>query len=412
MRSVVFFLVFFISAGAVSLTAQVENDGPEQKRYLVEVLTVGPGPSISSVWGHTALRIKDYRKGSDLVYDYGHFRFTSTFIADILTGQAYYWLGRRSYNSFLNKYNRLKRRVISQRITVADERVDLLVERLEKNMLPANRKYLYDSLKDNCTTRIRDAVNFLTAGGLEYLKKQKSDETFRTLSDSMLQAYPQFHLAVNLVYNHRSDAPISRWQALFLPQRLLQTLNKAASKEPAIGRSVNVLLFKNTPDPGSSGTFRWVIAFLSVFIIWALFFLLPALLIKFRPGKARLLQRLHYTGVIVVSLVATIAGGVMLSLWQAPFDYYRGNFNLLVFNPLWLIYLYAFKPAAQPGRAFMALSFLPILMTLAHYLLILIYDQQAAVYTAIAFLMQSGIMISAYYLYRGKYNVLFNSRRN
>ena len=69
------------------------------------LITCEPGKDIYSLFGHTAIRIKDTIRGKDLVFNYGIFDFSSDkFIWKFVKGETYYMLGIQDFDSFMNAY--------------------------------------------------------------------------------------------------------------------------------------------------------------------------------------------------------------------------------------------------------------------------------------------------------------------
>ncbi|MFM2376691.1 MAG: hypothetical protein RLZZ165_1788, partial [Bacteroidota bacterium] len=65
------------------------------------VLTCSPGTELYSVFGHTALRIRDPRAQLDWVWNYGVFEFdTPNFILKFARGRLRYYVLSYSYRHF------------------------------------------------------------------------------------------------------------------------------------------------------------------------------------------------------------------------------------------------------------------------------------------------------------------------
>ena len=79
MKCKIFTILFFFSTVLAA----------ETKDYVISVLTIGQGSSLSDSFGHSAIRVQDKSKNYDLVFNYGVYDFNdpnfySNFIKDTL----------------------------------------------------------------------------------------------------------------------------------------------------------------------------------------------------------------------------------------------------------------------------------------------------------------------------------------
>src|SRR5690606_18888205 len=107
-----------------------------------------------------AIRVQYPHGGPDLAYNFGTFRFDSPWlILDFLTGKFEYWLSVSSFDNTLRHYQEANRDVEEQLLALGNPTAWDVAEQLRTNALPENRFYLYDYYRDNCSTRVRDAIN-------------------------------------------------------------------------------------------------------------------------------------------------------------------------------------------------------------------------------------------------------------
>ena len=125
----------------------------------VYLLTCAPGTETYSHWGHSALRIVDSEKNTDLVYNWGVFDFsTPNFVWKFAKGRLDYMLGVYSYKRFIQEYFLEERWVNQQKINLEPEETSSCLCLLAENLKPENIKYRYDFFYDDCSTRIRDLL--------------------------------------------------------------------------------------------------------------------------------------------------------------------------------------------------------------------------------------------------------------
>ena len=81
----------------------------------VSILTCDPGIDVYSMYGHTAIRVKDEAQHIDDVFNYGLFSFDAPdFMYRFAKGQTDYLMGGEKYGSFMREYIEDKRSVYEQ----------------------------------------------------------------------------------------------------------------------------------------------------------------------------------------------------------------------------------------------------------------------------------------------------------
>ncbi len=126
----------------------------------ISILTCSPGDEVYSVFGHSAIRIKDKDQSLDWVYNFGMFDFESpNFTFKFIRGKLKYYLGIQKTKDFLEQYTRQDRLVIEQKLNLSEKQKIQFITRLNFLYRPENRQYYYSFLKKNCSTEIRDLLS-------------------------------------------------------------------------------------------------------------------------------------------------------------------------------------------------------------------------------------------------------------
>lgn len=194
----------------------------------VYLLTCGPGTETYSVYGHSALRIVDPQKGSDLVYNWGVFDFsTPNFAWKFAKGRLDYMLDTESYDYFLKTYFLEERWVISQKFNLNQSEIRRLSALIAENLKPENIRYRYDFLYDNCSTRIRDLIERAVGDSLLYPQPENIKEmpTFRDLTGEFQKGYPWYQFGVDLLMGSPVDKKAGLRDRMFLPLYLQSGLS-------------------------------------------------------------------------------------------------------------------------------------------------------------------------------------------
>jgi hypothetical protein len=207
--------------------------GPPPPRYLIEVLTFGPGDHPFTRFGHDAIRVVDRLAQQDVVYNFGTFSITPGLISDFLAGRLRYWLSVSATGPALDEYRLENRSIEAQGLALAPEAAAALVRRLEVNALPQNRAYRYDYFRDNCATRVRDVLDAVTGGAVHAAALGAATETLRGQALRMAADDVPFYLALSIVLGPAADRQSDAWAEDFLPQMLQRTLRLTRLSDPA-----------------------------------------------------------------------------------------------------------------------------------------------------------------------------------
>ena len=91
---------------------------------------------------------------------------------------------------------------------------------LEWNDTEANRGYYYNYYLDNCSTRVRDAIDRALGGQLKaQFDTMPSGHTWRWETRRILGWNLPLYVVINLALGHPVDTEMTAWQAMFLPLR-------------------------------------------------------------------------------------------------------------------------------------------------------------------------------------------------
>lgn len=193
----------------------------------VSVMTMGPGEHPFTRFGHNAILLEWEGSGArkDAVYNFGTFAFDGAKgIADFMNGRFRYWLSVSSLERTLRAYGRAGRSLTVQELRLTESERDELLKKLDQNALPEHRYYDYDYYRDNCSTRVRDALDGLLGGQLAAGVTGPGSLSFRQHTLRLLGDAPFVYAGLDLALGAPTDRPTTRWEELFLPQELHDAL--------------------------------------------------------------------------------------------------------------------------------------------------------------------------------------------
>jgi hypothetical protein len=225
----------------------------------VSVLTMGPGDHPFTRFGHNALLLEwdSGRPSRNLVYNFGTFEFDGLRgVRDFMAGRFRYWLSVSDLQATVLAYGVAHRSVTAQELELTpDERAELATQ-LAENALPEHRDYDYDYYLDNCSTRVRDAIDRVLVGGLRRGVVGPGKLTFREHTLRLVSGTPWLYFGLDIALGTPTDRPTTRWQELFLPQELHDALSHATrelngQRVPLVKRERGLLQADGAPPPSA-----------------------------------------------------------------------------------------------------------------------------------------------------------------
>jgi ketosteroid isomerase-like protein len=207
---------------ALSLVVSSSAAGRPPGRPEVVLLTMGPGESLYSRFGHAALMVR-WPAAPSLVFNYGYTNFNSPdLVWDFLRGRARFWVARARFPSTINDYAMQDRTLYYQELKLDPAKQARLAHMLVEGARPENRYYVYHHFHDNCSTRLRDLVDRVTEGAVrqQLVGRPGPDATLRELVRRGFAGDVGLLLIVDLLLGRTVDRRLDAWEATFLPREL------------------------------------------------------------------------------------------------------------------------------------------------------------------------------------------------
>jgi hypothetical protein len=297
------------------------------------MLTILPGEAVYSEFGHSAFRVRDPGRDIDRLYNYGTFAFGDPlFVPKFVYGQLDYYLSVVPYDAAYRHYQRLRRPIIEQHLQLTASQRSALFRFLEINARPENRMYRYDFLFDNCSTRIRDALESAVGDAVQFTGRPDPNQSFRHLLDPWVADRPPLSLGFDLVLGTPTDRTATPREAMFLPVYLLEAFDHATiqadgATQPLVTRTDTTLWFEGYD--ATEQAFPWPRWVTWIGFVVALGFTGRSMLRGEMPGRGLDAALLGLTG---------LAGGIMFFLWFiSEHAVTNHNWNLLWAWPTHLI---------------------------------------------------------------------------
>ena len=302
-----------------------------------------PGEIFFERFGHDAIVVTDPATGAATSYNFGFFDMAEEgFAKRFALGDMQYYLNSLPLEEDLAYYRDVGRGVDLQWLDLPPDRARALGDALAERAKPENSRYAYDYFTNNCSTQVRDMIDWAMGGALKsQLVARSRGNTFRSEAVRLASPATWMWLGFDIGLGPYADTPMSRWEEAYVPMRLADSLREArnAAGRPLVQQEVRLLPHRIAPEPEERAR-RWG-PWLGVGVMLAVLIVLAA-------SRA---PRVLGAVALALWIVCGVAGAVLAFLWgftehQAAW----ANRNLLLFNPLCLLLLPA-GIALVRGRA-------------------------------------------------------------
>jgi hypothetical protein len=320
----------------------------------ISVLTFGQGNAVYELFGHNAIRVQDVRTGEDLAYNWGMFSFDQpNFLGRFLSGDTRYWVEAFPTPWLLEVYARDNRETHEQELALTPAQRVALAAFVRENALEENRYYTYDYFRDNCSTRLRDALDVALGGALERrFVPIRTAWTYRSESVRLTAPGALAQAGIDVALGPRADEPITAWESMFVPMRLRDHLREV-TVPTTDGRVMPLVLTERVLHRAEGRTPE--LAERRGLVIGAWGPILGAWMLILAPVSAAARRRTRIPAAAMAFLwygLTGVLGVALLGMWvgSAHVFWYR-NWNLLLLSPLGLVAAVPVALAVLRGRA-------------------------------------------------------------
>lgn len=322
----------------------------------ISLLTCTPGQELYSTFGHTAIRVTD--STNDIVFNYGTFSFDDPdFYMKFVRGKLNYFLSAERFADFDYAYQYEQRGITEQVLNLSCAEKRQLFDALIENAQEANRNYKYDFLFDNCTTRAGQIIRKQSSQPILLGNFMPAElPTFRNMIHTYLDRGGQqwSKLGIDILLGSRIDRAVTREEAMFLPDYLMNAFDSAKAGSKPLVQSSRVILNAPRLNPEKS---------VAPWLVFALLFGLIALLSFVKAPAAKIALRI-FDGLFFTLL--GFLGVLLLFMWLGT-DHgsCANNYNLLWALPVHFIMIWLPRNSPLRRRYFLGVAVLTSLLMLA-----------------------------------------------
>ena len=306
----------------------------------ITLVTFGSGKQVFERFGHNALWFQDASIGEDVAYHWGLFSFEEPdFLARFLTGETNYWMGAVDARALIDVERRAGRPTTLQRLNLTPAQATALRAFVRWNARDENKFYRYDYYRDNCSTRLRDAIDRAVGGALERATRSAPTSlTYRRESVRLTDGDPPVQAGIDIALGRPADAPLTVWESFFIPMRLRDAARDMRIPGPDGGlvplvASEQVLELPTTATPIAEASVapRLAIRFGVLGLAFAALVVILRIMMLSRRSAAWGLALFGSAW----SLLSGVLGVILLLAWLATKHvFWASNENLLLLTPL------------------------------------------------------------------------------
>jgi len=223
------------------------------------LLTLAPGNEVYELEGHTELRFTDHDQDLDMTVSWGVFDFDSPgFLYRFVKGETDYMAVSKPYVDFLLINGFSGRRVTEQQLNLDSIEVKRLLELVECNLLPENRVYRYNYVKDNCATRPMALIEQAICGTIRHPGDTITATTWRAEMSSYHANYPWYQFGIDMALGSGIDKPITGRETCYSPVALSRFIGSASRPDgrPMVKGEQKIIL-EGTPEGLPSSPTPW-----------------------------------------------------------------------------------------------------------------------------------------------------------
>lgn len=358
---------------ATSLTPPARAQQPERGTELtISLVTMGPGQEVWERFGHNAIWVHDTLRHRDTQYNYGLFSFRQkNFILRFAQGRMLYSMGGFDARASMADYAAHNRSIWVQELNLTPaERADLR-DFLEWNARPENAEYHYNYYTDNCSTRVRDAIDRVIGGRIRAATDTvPAGTTFRWHTGRLTTTEPLIYTALMLGLGEPVDRPISKYEEMFLPLALREHVRLVSVPGPdghlmPLVKSERTIYLSTEPAPPAAPPSWFPIYLVIGVVLGGLLWMLGRAATTSAAARAALATFGGLWG-----MIAGLSGLMLAALWGLT-DHVTSyaNENLFQLNPLSLPLLFmvplVMLSRRRSPRAVRRLSLLVLLLSMA-----------------------------------------------
>jgi len=211
----------FLLLSLLASSAAMANPGGRAGEVEVELLTIGPGDTLFSAFGHTGLMVL-HDGYPEKVYNFGYADFDQpNLVLRFLRGKMLFYVAHETWAQMKRDCREENRSLSRQSLALSSAQHRALAALLAEQVKPENRNYSYHHYWNNCATRPRDLLDQVLDGAVRRrLHRDTDNTTLRELTRQGFAGHLLVQTLADLVLGRPGDRNITPHEEGFLPASL------------------------------------------------------------------------------------------------------------------------------------------------------------------------------------------------
>ena len=319
----------------------------------VHLLTVEPGDAIWELFGHNALMVSDAATGYARAFHYGLFDvYSEGFYFEFLKGRMMYGTAAVPPDRLIAAYRAQNRRVWAQELDLEPRQKAEMLRLLQTAVLPENMRYRYEYYLNNCSTKLRDVLDTALDGQLRQATDGAPTGTnWREQTRRLTAADVLGYVGIDLLLGPKGDEPTNRWQEMWIPLKLRDTVgalwvNRSDGSRVRLVGSEELWVTSDRRHEAAAAP--------SVVLLFRLCGMLAGLLLLLVARAASHGVFLARVGLGLFGglwgIFCLVAGSVLIAVHWTDHEFMYWNQNVLLFSPLGAGVVYGLGRVSVRGR--------------------------------------------------------------
>jgi hypothetical protein len=283
----------------------------------IELWTVQPGITLTTAFGHSALRIylnKEFDE-EDYYLEFGMYDPSLKFIISVIKGDALYYTNVVPTISAYNSWDSSGRGVSSLPLNLDLSQKEKLLKEILEVYQNNQDGYLYHNFTKNCVTFIRDILSKSLDHPFEFQYVEEKRDTWRERVIPYSSTILWLNLSETLLFDKDTDLKRSAYELTYLPD----DLEKAVERSPFTSAKKQILPHKWLPQ-SNNGRVLWIVIFITILV-----FSIPY----------EIFRKYEFLANKLFSVISVIGGSYsLLVVSTTTFDFMNDSIAWLILNPL------------------------------------------------------------------------------
>ncbi len=228
----------------------------------IQLWTVSPGVTVTTAFGHAALRIfqgTEYGE-KDYYLDFGVYDPSPGFLWRFLKGDAAFFVNVIPSGSAYETWDQSGRGITATELQLNNDQKRKLFAEILKTYEINSKGYTYENFTNNCVTFLREIISNGLGTPLELKEIEEGKDTWRERVYPYSNTLVWLNVNETLLFDHDTDKKRDPHELIYLPDDLLKSV-----QQTSIPQETKQILKDRWQREGKSSAL-WMVFYLSILL--------------------------------------------------------------------------------------------------------------------------------------------------